>query len=101
MVSSEQIHLAKEKEFILGVLYKEKFLPWWNDNCPKRIPPRVNEFGKVLRSANVAQYLKHSNGKIFYTGAEIVGHEVVVLRKKKVHHLSEEDLDKLAMEKEV
>ena len=97
MVSSEQIHISKDKEFILGTLYREKFLPWWNDNCPKRIPPRVNEFGKVLRSANVAQHSKNSNGKIYYSGAEIVGHEVVVLRKKKAHHLSEEDLDKLAM----
>ena len=97
MVSSEQIHPSKDKEFVLGVLYKEKFLPWWNENCPKRIPPRANEFGKVMKSANVAQLARNSNGKVFYSGAEIVGHEVVVLRKKKAHHLSEEDLDKLAM----
>ena len=50
-----------------------------------------------MKSANVAQLARNSNGKVFYSGAEIVGHEVVVLRKKKAHHLSEEDLDKLAM----
>lgn len=95
-ISEGKLIIDGDKEFISGILYKNLFLPWWNENYPKRTPPAASEFGKSIKSSNVAKGPRLSNGKSFYTGAEIVGHEVVVSRRKKVHHLSEADLDRLA-----